>query len=278
MPLTDKGQKILTSMGKTYKDPKKAKSVFYASINAGKIKGAEGRAEGGRIPLPLRRPLGIPGEEEDEISVRQYKPQMSDKFSGAPKTMPWTGGGLPYSRSPYGSTSDPTIMKEQRLAGGGQALAPPRPSAPQNLASGLLRSSIPGRTDKLNLGVGSGSYVFPADTVSALGQGNSMAGGQIMDRLFKRGPSGANLALRGRKRAGRMFMADGGDVDVADNSNGHEPVDIVAAGGEYVLTPEEVTQIGGGDVDMGHKILDDFVLSVRKKLRQDLSKLPRPKR
>ena len=73
-------------------------------------------------------------------------------------------------------------------------------------------------------------------------------------------------------------MADGGDVYVADNSNGHEPVDIVAAGGEYVLTPEDVAQIGGGDVDIGHKILDDFVLSFRKKLRQDLSKLPRPKK
>ena len=41
MPLTVKGTKILGSMRKTYKSPKKAKSVFYASINAGKISGAE---------------------------------------------------------------------------------------------------------------------------------------------------------------------------------------------------------------------------------------------
>lgn len=40
MPLTKKGRTILDSMYGTYKDPKKAKSVFYASINAGKIKGA----------------------------------------------------------------------------------------------------------------------------------------------------------------------------------------------------------------------------------------------
>lgn len=40
MPLTAKGRKILAEMKKTYKDKDKAERVFYASINAGKIKGA----------------------------------------------------------------------------------------------------------------------------------------------------------------------------------------------------------------------------------------------
>jgi hypothetical protein len=39
MPLTKKGKKILTSM-KAHYGSKKGKSVFYASINKGKIKGA----------------------------------------------------------------------------------------------------------------------------------------------------------------------------------------------------------------------------------------------
>lgn len=40
MPVTKKGKKILKSMEKSYgKD--KAEEVFYASINKGKIKGAE---------------------------------------------------------------------------------------------------------------------------------------------------------------------------------------------------------------------------------------------
>ena len=447
MPLTDKGRKILTSMGKTYKNPKKAKSVFYASINSGKIKGAEGRAEGGRaehpirsaatpnkgitsvgrhdlpqimgvvapgmhmatrvapkikwdtktvgsgipagpgstvievdpsalnraylktdpefaknlmsgrmdrikeyvdagnavsmpevgavgnrlgfvngrhraqlaadrgessiplavdkgneqsvmdiiskfgraeggkIPLPRRRPLGVPGDEETEISARQYKPQMSDSFGirrGNPYSEPYGGPSFSPRLMPYrGGTDTGTAIKapeEVRLASGGAPTAPwYERGAARSMASGLLRSATPGRTDKLNLGVGSGSYVFPADTVSALGQGNSMAGGKMLDRIFKRGPSGANLALRGRKSAGRMFMADGGDVDVADGGN-HEPVDIIAAGGEYILTPEEVASLGGGDVDIGHKVLDDFVLSVRKKHMQTLKNLPRPKR
>jgi hypothetical protein len=40
MPLTSKGKKILKNMRKTY-SPKKAKSVFYAMINEGKITEAE---------------------------------------------------------------------------------------------------------------------------------------------------------------------------------------------------------------------------------------------
>lgn len=39
MPLTDKGKKIMSSMRKTYPTEKKAKEVFYASENAGTIKG-----------------------------------------------------------------------------------------------------------------------------------------------------------------------------------------------------------------------------------------------
>lgn len=43
-PLTSKGTKILKAMLKHYGSAKKAKQVFYASINEGKIKGAEGKA------------------------------------------------------------------------------------------------------------------------------------------------------------------------------------------------------------------------------------------
>jgi hypothetical protein len=44
MPLTKKGNKILKNMGKSY-GAKKAKSVFYAMINEGKITGAEGTSK-----------------------------------------------------------------------------------------------------------------------------------------------------------------------------------------------------------------------------------------
>jgi hypothetical protein len=44
MPLSEKGSKILASMVEQY-GVKKGKQVFYASINKGKIKGAEGKGK-----------------------------------------------------------------------------------------------------------------------------------------------------------------------------------------------------------------------------------------
>jgi hypothetical protein len=47
MPLTKKGATIKAAMDKEYGGGKKADSVFYASINSGKIKGAEkGKGKG----------------------------------------------------------------------------------------------------------------------------------------------------------------------------------------------------------------------------------------
>jgi hypothetical protein len=116
---------------------------------------------------------------------------------------------------------------------------------------GPIHSNVAGRTDHLPINVPSGSYVIPADIISAMGEGNTMAGFKYANAVF----------------------------GVQQNSPEHEPVEIVAAGGEYVITPENVAnRIGGGDVDAGHKNLDEFVKDYRAKTIQTLSKLPGPKR
>ena len=53
---------------------------------------------------------------------------------------------------------------------------------------------------------------------------------------------------------------------------------IVAAGGEYVLSPEEVRMVGQGDLEVGHKVLDEFVKRYRKETINTLKKLPGPKK
>lgn len=115
---------------------------------------------------------------------------------------------------------------------------------------GPIHSNVAGRTDHLPINVPSGSYVIPADIISAMGEGNTMAGFKYANAAF-----GAQM-----------------------NSPDHQPVEIVAAGGEYVISPENVTRIGGGDIDQGHKNLDDFVKQYRAKTIRTLSKLPGPKR
>lgn len=122
--------------------------------------------------------------------------------------------------------------------------------------SGLIRSVVPGRTDKHPMRVASGSYVIPADIVSHLGQNNTLAGAKFLKRKFGGG--------------GTVQFADGGEVPM--------PVDIVAAGGEYVLSPDQVRAVGRGDLKKGHDVLDKMVLDTRKHHIKTLSKLAPPKR
>lgn len=115
---------------------------------------------------------------------------------------------------------------------------------------GPIHSNVAGRTDHLPINVPSGAYVIPADIISALGEGNSMAGFQVANNIFGR----------------------------QEKSPDDEPVEIVAAGGEYVICPANVARIGGDDMERGHTVLDEFVKKYRAKTIQTLKELPGPKR
>ena len=75
----------------------------------------------------------------------------------------------------------------------------------------------------------------------------------------KSGPYGSKIA---RARGGRAH-------------DGHA-VPVIVAGGEYVIHPDVVREIGDGDIDTGHKVLDEFVKMHRKKLVKKLRGLPGP--
>lgn len=119
---------------------------------------------------------------------------------------------------------------------------------------GLLHSDVPGRTDRLPLAVPPESYVIPADVVSALGQGNTMSGARILGEMFG--------------------QPDGHSAGGA--AHGASPV--IVAGGEWVVNPESVAMIGGGDVKAGHRALDAMVRRIRQQHIQTLKSLPGPKK
>jgi hypothetical protein len=141
-------------------------------------------------------------------------------------------------------------------AGGGPMKKSQMPQQVNKIHVGPIHSPVAGRTDHLPMHVPSGSYVLPADIVSSLGEGNTMAGYRAVRLMFEKAPYGA--------------YAQGGHVG--------NPVPIVAAGGEYVLSPDEVLWAGGGDLDAGHKKLDDFVNGTRAELIKTLKALPGPKK
>ena len=140
---------------------------------------------------------------------------------------------------------------------------------------GPIQSPVAGRTDHLPMTVASGSYVIPADIIGAMGEGNTMAGFKIARKMFSSAPY--------FNKQKQPYAP--GSAPYAENkpygaraSGGKTPVEIVAAGGEYVISPEDVTHLGEGDIDHGHEILDEFVKNYRKKTIDTLKKLPGPKR
>lgn len=139
---------------------------------------------------------------------------------------------------------------------------------------GLINSPVAGRTDKINLHVGAGSYVVPADVVSGAGQGNTSAGAKTLTHMLTAGPYGLpagkpRMAHPAFPKAPKIKFASGGFV---------ESVPIVAAGGEYVVPPELVAHWGDGDLKNGHEALDRFVEGQRAQHIKTLRQLPGPKK
>ena len=157
--------------------------------------------------------------------------------------------------------------------------------------------------DRINGGGMGGSYAKPGQNIRGLGAivndiqtgglkklaYDAINGGRLGaagDTFGGRTKTGIALNLLGVKPAGQErspFNIFGKPENMettalkaAGGATGGIP--IVAAGGEYVISPEAVVRIGGGDLDHGHKVLDSFVKKMRQKTIRTLQKLPGPKK
>ena len=165
----------------------------------------------------------------------------------------------------------------------------PEPSG-THLHTGPIHSPVAGRTDHLPMHVPSGSYVIPADIISAMGEGNTMAGFKHMRRMFggspyssDKVPYGGTSAPYDQDDSDQPYGASGGPYNepLPGKAGGGEhmgSVPIVAAGGEYVLSPKEVMMAGGGHLETGHRVLDAFVKRMRAETVRTLINLPGPKK
>ena len=144
----------------------------------------------------------------------------------------------------------------KRAMGGGlgdMAEPPPAASEPYH-PGGLLRSDVPGRTDRLPIQVDVDTHVIPADVVSGLGQGNTEAGAALMGEIF-----------------------DITDPRPGPGADG-DTTSILAAGGEYLIPPADVRRIGNGSMRKGHQAIDDFIRKIRRQTAKTLTRLPGPKK
>lgn len=224
----------------------------------GSLGGVLGASYG--LKAPLMRSKAVPPVSE-----------MEGLLAGLRSPAARTAQKIKTSRRRKPSDDENVIPLREGMASGGSVPFFARQGASNLAHSGMIHSPTSGRSDKLPLGVKGNSFVLPADTVSSIGGGNSMAGAHALDRMFKSAPYGAAMpGMNLKTKAIRQKFADGGSPDA--------PVtDIMASGGEYVLSPEQVASVGSGDIDRGHDILDSFVKHIRKRTVKVLRKLKGPK-
>ncbi len=226
-----------------------------ANIHEGILDNPEADAKSAAGYPDLLRSIGLDSVAEG-VEARRV---MRKKLGGG---TPMAGGGDAFfAHKSYGSLSKP----------------------------GMINSHIPGRTDKIPMKVRGGSYIVPADVVSGIGEGNTLAGANALNKLFNTGPYGTQIKKMGTSNLGQQRTAktirqrfeEGGMAEPempAEPEQSDDGVDIIAAGGEYTVPPEVVRQIGQGDMKTGHDVLDQFVLQMRRKTIDDMRKLKGPKR
>lgn len=143
-------------------------------------------------------------------------------------------------------------------------------------ASGYLHGSTPGRADAILTTAPAGSHVVPADIIAGLGEGNSLAGAKVFDRIMRTGPGGIPMPSsrggRGLPHAPAPFREAAGGVVGGDG----EQTPVALSHGEAVVPPHVVRTWGGGDQKLGHKIWDDWIVTMRKFFIDQLKKLPPP--
>jgi len=127
-----------------------------------------------------------------------------------------------------------------------------------------------GRADKVNTSVPNNSFIVPSHVVSALGQGNSLAG---MTQLGKMFPSGGVKVpklnfpkLPNPPKLGKM----------AKGGKSHDHVDVSLSDGEFSIAPEHVLAVGKGDMARGHRVLKAFCQHVTHKTIEHLKHMPEP--
>lgn len=183
------------------------------------------------------------------------------------------------------------IRVAQRAVGG---YAPPSPSYAQRQAMREVEEGVNpygftagvglGRHDRNNVTIGSGGYVIPADIIAGLGDGNSIAGANVWDKILNSMPWGITPPKFSGRRAppspphdaqlmqgvtgGQSHLAEGGEAE-------EDGVPVKTADGEWLMSPEQVLRVGQHyspqrDLDSypeshdrimrrGHRVLDQWI-------------------
>lgn len=230
------------------------------------------------IQKVLQQKRMMPNAQQQQPAQQQVPGQQAQPAPVAPvaqqpqqPTMQRRGGATP-RRAMGGNMSmgqmDPSWSRSamsQEDTGGG--------------ATGYLHGPTGGRTDAILTSAPAGSHVIPADVVSGLGEGNSMAGAGVMQRILATGPHGIPMPRAGGRLGAPRPPPLPQDHTRGGNIGGGgrgELTPVALSHGEFVVTPEQVAHWGDGDMDKGHKIFDHFIVKMRDHIIKTMKRLPPP--
>jgi len=214
-----------------------------------------------RYPMTVINPKGQSDWERESNLAR-----------GGPVRLAVGGLGIPQMN---------TAFKQAHFTGLNTRASIPKPTPILKVPGAhLIHSTVPGRTDRIPMQARTGSFVLPADVVSGLGQGNTAAGAKMWGQSISHaiGPMGIKNAIKQRTLKMPSLRMPTPNVKYADGGvyEGDEYTPIITAGGEMIIDPEIVAELGGGDAEEGKRILGASSMGVRKQVLAEMKKLPRP--
>jgi hypothetical protein len=245
----------------------------------------------------LQRYRAMPPEQLQELVVRLGNSsigRMAQQVLNQKRTMNTAQqGALPQQQTqapmaPQLTTAQQPPMKRggtvKRDGGGGMSIGMEAPwwerqELRDSTEGGFLHGSTSGRADLLKTSSPAGSYILPADVVAGLGEGNSLAGARVIEESLNSGPHGIPMPRGARgntmPRGARLPKeeAKGGGVQDAP---GQRRIPVLLSHGEFQVSPHHVRNLGSGNINNGHRILDEFVKEVRKRTISKMKSLPGP--
>lgn len=231
-----------------------------------------GQAQGQGQQQPGQTPQQVPQQIPQVSQLAPAQTQMQAR-GGSTRDVPHRQGGGSMAGVPL-SMADPWWTRQEAFG--------------DSRGGGYLAGSTSGRADSIRTTAPGGAYVLPADVVSGIGEGNSLAGARVIDEMLNTGPYGQRQPQVRREMgpprppSGReppALQAKGGGV----HEGGAKETPVALSHGEYVLTPMQAMSlarmVAGPAVQTlkhAHKILDAFVVHMRNKNIERLKKLPGP--
>src|SRR3954462_2070161 len=204
------------------------------------------------IPLAAAGFMAYKGHQQEQKALQDYDAKQRAEYDSI-KNRP--GFNTPWKKpKPYSMELRPGQISAEDLASGKQRQyfehAPLDKIDYQLKEGGPIQGSGKGQQANIPKNIKENSYIIDASSVSDIGDGSTQAGFKQLESFFSKIPSSP------------MRESKGGFIKA------------LVSDGEYEVSPDKVSSLGGGSNQKGAKIIENMIKQIRDKKRTSGNKLP----